>query len=69
MTSTDPFGEALAQLQAICQEFGMPVEQALREKADELRVRLFLKGSMPQKGFKQLRRNSLSGVEVAAWAA
>ena len=43
MTPLDPLGEELSQLKAVCDEFGMTLEQALREKTEELQVRLFLK--------------------------
>src|SRR5690242_6981951 len=43
MTSPDAVSAAMTVLEAACVDFGMPVPQALREKADELKIRLFLK--------------------------
>ncbi len=43
MTLSDPDHISLLDLQAACDDFGMPLAQALSEKADELRLRLFLK--------------------------
>lgn len=43
MTPLDPLEEELSQLKSVCDEFGMTLDQALREKTEELQVRLFLK--------------------------